>query len=93
MAKKGVLTTADYLPYEEYKVVLNKLHIDKRYIDELYFVIAFSTALRVSDIIQLRWEDILDTTSLTCIEIKTGKTRKIKINHTVQERISLLYDC
>lgn len=92
MAKKGVLTTADYLPYEEYKVVLNKLHIDKRYIDELYFVIAFSTALRVSDIIQLRWEDILDTTSLTCIEIKTGKTRKIKINHTVQERISLLYE-
>lgn len=92
MAKKGVLTTADYLPYEEYKAVLNKLHTDKRYIDELYFVIAFSTALRVSDIIQLRWEDILNKSTIFCTEQKTGKTRKININDKVQAKLSELYE-
>lgn len=92
MAKKGVLTTADYLPYEEYKAVLNKLHEDKLYRNELYFVIAFSTALRVSDIIQLRWEDVLGKSSFLWTEQKTGKTRRISMNTTVQERISMLYD-
>ena len=92
MAKKGVLTTADYLPYEEYKAVLNKLHEDHRYRDELYFVLAFSTALRVSDLVQLRWEDVLNRSSFFWTEQKTGKTRNIKMNRIVQEKICELYD-
>lgn len=91
MAKKGVLTTADYLPYEEYKAVLNKLHEDKFHRDELYFVIAFSTALRVSDIIQLRWNDVLDRSSFLWTEQKTGKTRRINLNQNVQKKLSELY--
>lgn len=92
MAKKGVLTTADYLPYEEYKAVLNKLHEDKFHRDELYFVIAFSTALRVSDIIQLRWNDVLDRSSFLWTEQKTGKTRRINLNQNVQKKLSELYE-
>mgnify|MGYP001255234492 CR=1 FL=1 len=92
MAKKGVLTTADYLPYEEYKAVLNKLHEDKSHRDELYFVIAFSTALRVSDIIQLRWNDVLDRSSFLWTEQKTGKTRRINLNQNVQKKLSELYE-
>lgn len=92
MAKKGVLTTADYLPYEEYKAVLNKLHEDKFHRDELYFVIAFSTALRVSDIIQLRWNDVLERSSFLWTEQKTGKTRRINLNQNVQKKLSELYE-
>lgn len=92
MAKKGVLTKADYLPYEEYKAVLNRLHTDNRFRDELYFVVAFSTALRVSDLIKLRWMDILGVDRITVTEQKTGKTRMVKINQNVQGKISELYE-
>lgn len=91
MAKKGVLTKADYLPYEEYKAVLNKLHEDGKYRDELYFIVAFSTALRISDILSLRWEDILGKDRITKTEQKTGKTRMIRMNTAVQNKIAELY--
>ena len=54
MAKKGVLTTADYLPFKEYKETMSKLHRDGYYRDELYFILAYTTALRVSDLRMLK---------------------------------------
>ena len=92
MAKKGVLTTADYLPYEDYKMLLQKLRSDENYRDELYFVVAFSTALRVSDLLNLRWCDILDKQKITVTEQKTGKARSITLNETVKNRIKEIYD-
>lgn len=91
MAKKGVLTTADYLPYEEYKAVLNRLHEDKNYFYELYFIVSFSTALRVSDVLSIRWGDILGKQCMIKVEKKTGKTRKIRFNDTVQNKVKELY--
>lgn len=91
MAKKGVLTKADYLPYEEYKAVLERLREDGRHRDELYFVVAFSTALRVSDLIKLKWKDVLGKDCVVVTEQKTGKTRKIKINSSVMGRITEIY--
>ena len=41
MAKKGVLTKSDYLPYEEFLSTLEKLREDRLYWEELYF--RFST--------------------------------------------------
>ena len=55
MAKKGVLTKSDYLPYEEFLSTLEKLREDRLYWEELYFTIAFASALRVSDICMLKW--------------------------------------
>ena len=87
MAKKNQLTKSDYLPMEEYKKLLRLLHKDRQYLWELYARLAFCTALRVSDILSLAWADILHKGSLTKIEKKTGKVRKIPFNLSIQTRI------
>ena len=91
MAKKNQLTKSDYLPMEEYKKLLRLLHKDRQYLWELYARLAFCTALRVSDVLSLAWADILHKGSLTKIEKKTGKVRKIPFNLSIQTRIEELY--
>ena len=91
MAQKNQLTKSDYLPYEELKKLLDKLHKDKKYIWELYVRISFCTALRASDVLSLTWSDIINRTSLTKREQKTGKTRKISFNLNTQDRFDELY--
>lgn len=91
MAKKNQLTKSDYLPIEELKKLLNRLHKDKKYIWELYARVSFCTALRASDVLSLTWADILHKGSLAKKEQKTGKTRRIPFNLHTQERIEELY--
>ena len=77
MAKKGVLTKSDYLPYEEFLSTLEKLREDRLYWEELYFTIAFASALRVSDIRMFKWENVLNKNSIILIEKKTKKNREV----------------
>lgn len=41
--------------------------------------------LRVSDVLSLRWRDLLFNAELSLIEKKTGKTRKLIVNPQLQE--------
>ena len=91
MAKKNQLTKSDYLPMDELKKLLNKLHQNKKYIWELYVRVSFCTALRASDVLSLTWADILNRSYLVKTEKKTGKTRKIPFNDRVQRYIEELY--
>ena len=91
MAQKGKLTTADYLPHAECVRLVERLHEEENYLWELYCVLAFSFGLRASDVLSLRWMDILDKKFLIKIEKKTQKPRKIKINNEVRARIKKLY--
>ena len=59
MAKKNKLTTSDYLEYSEYQRLLDCLHKDGEFFWELYARLGFCTACRSSDVLNLRWEDIL----------------------------------
>lgn len=69
-----------------------KLHRDGYYRDELYFILAYTTALRVSDLRMLKWEDVLNRTCLVVTEKKTGKTRPIPFNDEFRKIVSELYD-
>jgi len=91
MAKKGVLTTADWLTYDEYKKLLNGLHQDKNYFYEAFATLAFCTACRVSDCLALRWSMILNTDKAVLKEKKRGKIRKITFSKSVRKKISELY--
>lgn len=90
--KKGKLTTADYLPIEEFNRLVESLHNDGLYMWELYCRLSFCTALRASDVLSLTWDDILDKEFLDKIEIKTGKNRHIIFNKTVSQKIRELYE-
>lgn len=89
--EKGKLTTADYLPIEDFNRLVEGLHTDGLYMWELYCRLSFCTALRASDVLTLTWEDILEKEFLDKIERKTGKGRRITFNPSVQQKIKELY--
>lgn len=91
MAKKNQLTTSDHLQYEEYLRLLERLHEDKEYLFELYARLAFCTACRASDVLSLRWQDIVDQSYCMVTERKTGKTRAVPFNSHVQSKLLELY--
>ena len=92
MAQKGKLTTADYLEIDEFNRLLKMLHLQEKYIWELYCTISFCTALRISDVLTLKWKNIIDTPTLTIQEKKTKKNRKININNNIQKKIKSIYE-
>lgn len=91
MAKKNQLTTSDHLPYKEFTRLLDCLHNDGEYRWEMFARLSFCTACRASDTLNFRWKDILGVSSVTIIEQKTGKTRKIPFNPSVQASFDELW--
>lgn len=88
---KGQLTTADYLPMEEFARLLKGLRQDKLYLWELYCCLSFCTALRSSDVRSLHWSDVLNKNEFFKIEQKTGKSRSVKFNEIAKNKIFELY--
>lgn len=91
MAKKNQLTTSDHLPYDEFTRLLDCLHNDGEYRWEMYARLSFCTACRASDTLRFRWKDILGVSSVTIVEQKTGKARKIPFNPSVQKSFDELW--
>lgn len=92
MALKGQLTAAEALEYEDFIRLLSGLHKDGNYFWELYCCISFCTACRISDVLTMTWQDVLEKNALYKIEQKTGKMRQITLNDKVQQRIVSLYE-
>ena len=75
MSLKYSSTTADYLQWSEAMNLIRKLARDSNYKMSLLIALGCFTGLRISDILALRWNQILDAEEFTIIEIKTGKQR------------------
>lgn len=91
MAQKGRTTTADYLPQKEYLRLLECLNKDREYLWELYAVLGFATGCRASDVLALKWKEVLGRNYIVKLEQKTQKLREIKIGESVQACIQHLY--
>jgi integrase len=67
------------------------------YRNHLLFVAGVHTALRISDMLRLTWDDVYDFTnhrvkpSFSITEKKTGKNKIVAINHALTESISRLF--
>ena len=64
---------------------------DGNYKISLLVALGCFTGLRISDILALRWKQILDAEEFTVIEIKTGKQRTVRINMQLQKHICDCY--
>lgn len=72
MSLKYSSTTADYLQWNEAMNLVRKLARDSNYKMSLLIALGCFTGLRISDILALRWNQILDAEEFTIIEIKQG---------------------
>ena len=79
MSLKYSSTTADYLIWSEAMNLIRKLAKDENYKISLLIALGCFTGLRISDILSLRWKQILGADEFTVIEQKTGKVRIIRL--------------
>ena len=70
MSLKYSNTTADYLQWDEAMNLIRKLAKDENYRMSLLVALGCFTGLRISDILALRWNQILHVDEFTIIEKK-----------------------
>ena len=92
MSLKYSNTTADYLQWDEAMNLIRKLAKDENYRMSLLVALGCFTGLRISDILALRWNQILHADEFTIIEKKTGKQRTLRLNSQLQQHISDCYN-
>ena len=92
MSLKYSTTTADYLVWSDAMNLIRKLAKDENYKMSLLIALGCFTGLRISDILAMRWEQILSTEEFTIIEKKTGKKRVLRLNSQLQQHIQECYE-
>lgn len=72
--------------------LIRRLTKDKNYKISLLIAIGCFTGLRISDILTLRWKQILGVSEFTITERKTAKQRTIRLNKELQLHIKDCYE-
>lgn len=100
MSVKGKLTKSDYVDMDELRRLLRRLRKDKEYMWELYVTFSVATALRVHDVLSIKWSDIIDyddrnkpyvMNKFITYEHKTNKRRIITLSKNTADRLLELY--
>ena len=92
MSQKYSTTTADFLVWSDAMNLIRKLAKDNNYKMSLLIALGCFTGLRISDILALRWNQILGVDEFTIIEKKTGKKRTLRLNPQLQKHIQECYE-
>ena len=92
MSLKYSTTTADYLVWSDAMNLIRKLAKDGNYKISLLIALGCFTGLRISDILALRWKQILHAEEFTIIEKKTGKKRVLRLNPQLQQHVAECYE-
>lgn len=87
MSLKFQNTTADYLEWDSNILLISKLYQDQNYKFSLLIALGSFFGIRISNILSLRFCDIINTDILTIIEKKTKKQRTFKINDQLKKHI------
>ena len=91
MSLKNSYTTSDYLQWDSATTLVRKLYRDKNYRISLLIGCGIFFGLRISDLLRLTWNMLLNNEAkFVLIEKKTGKRREVKINKEFQKHIK---DC
>lgn len=90
MSAKNSYTTADYIEWNTAINLVHRSYKDKDYKMSLLIGCGIFFGLRISDILQLSWDMLLDDSSFELIEKKTQKRREVRINKGFKKHI---WDC
>lgn len=92
MSCKHTVTTSDYLPWDSMLSLVQKLYRDGNYRMSLLIGCGAFFGLRISDLRELTWSQLLDSETITLNEAKTGKRRTIKVNENYRKHILDCYN-
>ena len=84
--------TSDYMEWDVMLSLIRKLYRDKNYRMSLLIGCGCFFGLRISDILSLTWEMLLNDDRFVLNEKKTGKRRVVKINADFQQHIRKCHD-
>jgi integrase len=87
MSLEGQKTKTTSMEWEQFKSLISKLERDGEYKFCLLVAMGVFTGLRISDLLQIKFNQIIETEFLNIIEKKTKKDRKIKINSDLKEMV------
>jgi integrase len=85
MSKKGQNTTTSSMDWNDFISVITRLEKDENYKFSLLISIGVFTGLRISDLLTLKYSDLLNGETFSIKEKKTNKVRSIKINKDLKE--------
>jgi integrase len=88
MSLKGSTTTTTYLEWNDFISLITRLEKDENYKFCLLISIGVFTGLRISDLLTLKYSDILNSETFYIKEKKTQKQRSIKVNKDLKEIVS-----
>ena len=88
MSLKGSTTTTTYLEWNDFISLITRLEKDENYKFCLLISIGVFTGLRISDLLTLKYSDLLYSETFNIKEKKTQKQRSIKMNKDLKEIVS-----
>ena len=87
MSLEGQKTKTTSMEWEQFKSLISKLERDGEYKFCLLVAMGVFTGLRISDLLQIKFNQFIETEFLNIVEKKTKKDRKIKINSDLKEMV------
>ena len=91
MSLKYSNTSADFLEWNQMILLVRRLFDDGNYTYSLLLALGSFWGLRISDLRNLVWKDILNQDTIIITEQKTGKKRTITVSPQLQRHISVCY--
>jgi integrase len=88
MSLKGSTTTTTYLEWNDFISLITRLEKDENYKFCLLISIGVFTGLRISDLLTLKYSDLLNNETFYIKEKKTQKQRSIKVNKDLKEIVN-----
>ncbi len=92
MALKGQKTKADFIEWEAMKSLILKLERDNDFKFSRLIATGCFLGLRISDILSLKWSDVMGKELLLIVEKKTKKERKISIHNDLKDLLKRHYN-
>jgi integrase len=92
MSRLGQNTTTSFIEWNDFISVITRLEKDKEYKFCLLISIGVFTGLRISDLLNLKFSQLLDGDVFVLTEKKTNKERSIKVNSTLKEIVHRIYN-
>jgi len=91
MSLKGSTTTTGYLQWDNFVSLITRLENKNEYKFCLLISIGVFTGLRISDLLNLKYSDLIRKDVLTLTEKKTKKVRTIKLNPDLTSMVERVY--